>query len=84
MNTIDKQAQQLPATIVMPAKVVALESADRFVDDTERMTLRLEGCDVCMRDIRLPRPLFHGLHLDQRYEVLFRMVATPAEAEAKA
>lgn len=60
--------------IILKATVASLESGNSFTDHQERMTLRIEGCDTPSDRIRLARPMFHGLMLDDEYEVILRPV----------
>jgi hypothetical protein len=59
----------------MKATVVSIESASKFVDDEQRVTLRFEDADAVYRELRLPvsklglNGLGSGPHLDQEVEV---------------
>jgi len=60
--------------IVLRGFVTGLHSGSQFTDERERMSLHIQGCDSPSNCLRLVRPMFHGLMLDDEYEVILRLV----------
>jgi hypothetical protein len=60
--------------ILLKGQVFALRSKNSFTDGKERMTICVQGCDSPLNTLQLPRPFFHGMQLDEEYEVILRKI----------